>query len=281
MSDLDFLLLRQRHEKRNALRPFRAVTGDGSGVLYDNINPGSGKVWVRQITSAGLGLPFLVRGPVTGAQVPLKNEVAVTLNTDIDGELFVAGRDFATIVANGQNPLSEASSSKRTFQAQQDFITLLVTPTAVPSKSVHLYGWQPIVNRTVYQMLGQDVNLTSYIPAAGLQCYATLFVQSDYATIEVKASTPISSIGPSTLGKADLQECVTASSNGSQAIWAVHLADAQTAIVDADIYNLGVDLRQFINTSDSGNAPILGDYLLDELGNYLLDELGNYLVGEV
>lgn len=279
MSDHEFLRAKQNYMRQNALRPGRAVTGDGTGVLYDNIFPGSGKIWARQLTSNGLGLPALVRGPVTGAAVPLKNNVAVILNWDHDGELCVISRDPATIVANGQNPLS--TPNKRTFQAQQDFITLLVTPTAVPSTSVHLYGWQPIVNRTVYQVMGQDVDLSSYIPAAGLQRYATLFIQSDYSTIEVKASTSISSLGPSTLGKADLQECVTASSSGAQAIWAVHLADAQTTITDVDILDLGVDLRQFINTSDSGNAPVLGDYLLDELGNYLLDELGNYLVGEV
>lgn len=280
MSDYEFLRAKQNYMRQNALRPGRAVTGDGTGVLYDNIFPGSGKIWVRQITSNGLGLPALVRGPVTGAAVPLKNNVAVILNWDHDGELCVVSRDPATIVANGQNPLATSSRTGRTFQSQQNFITLLVTPTAPPSTSVHLYGWQPIISRTVYQLLGQDIDLSSYIPAAGLQRYATIFVQSDYQTIEVKASTSISSLGPSTLGKADLQECVTASSSGSQAIWAIRLHDAQTTIIDADIQDNGVDLRQFINTSDSGNIPVLGDYLLDELGNYLLDEFGNYLVGE-
>lgn len=279
MTDLDFMFTRQRHERRNALRPGRYVTGFGDGRLYDDVFPLSGKIWVRQITSNGLGLPCLVRGPVTGANVPLRNEVAVIVNYDHDGELAVMSRDPASIVANGQNPLSAASRSQRTFQSQQDFITLLVTPTAVPSTRVHIYGWQPIVNRTVYQMLGQDVDLSGYIPAAGLQRYATLFVKSNYETIEVQISTPISSLGPSTLGKADLQQCVTASSNGSQAIWAIHLADAQTTITDTDIIDLGVDLRQFINTSDAGNSGAGGDLLDDAFGIRLLDAYGNNLRG--
>ena len=217
-----------------------AILGDENGVIYNPANPASGLVYVREKTSNGLSTPKLVRGPYAGATVTMRPGVPVELEYDKDGYLYIARISFQDSLVAGSNPIAANASDQaaNSFVNQSSITTLLSTPTAPPSTSVALRGWKPVVSGTFYDFPGALVDMSSFIPAANMHRVAIIFVKSDYATVEVKASTAKSTSDP--IMPADIQEAITARTAGSVPTFAWRLHDAQTTIVDADKF---LDLR--------------------------------------
>ena len=241
--------------KKLNLVPIRAVLGDASGVLYDPLNPNSGYVYIRQRTSNGLSTAQKVRGPYQGSGVQMTPGAAVIVKWDADGQLFVASPDFQATLSAGQNPVQSnaGDANSNGWTNQSGIVTLVSHCTAPFSTSVVVRGWMPITLSplTITQFPGAQVDLSGFIPTAGNQCLACIFLMADLATIEVKASTTKPATDVITV--ADIQECLSAATVGDKPIWAWRLHDAQTTIIDADSW---LDLRQFLNLESSGEIKL-------------------------
>lgn len=212
--------------------------------LYDPTIPGN--VWILEITSNGYSTKKSVRGP-TSSTVAMRAGMPVLLKYDIDHKLAVDKIDFTAVQAAGGNPLQNNASDGQAnaFVSTSSITTLICTPTAPPSTNVALFGWKPVIGRTVYDDPGALIALASFIPAAGLHCVAIVFVMFDFSTVEVFASTAKSTSDPISI--ADLQEAISQATVGSTAAWVWRLHDGQASIVDADRL---MDLRNPWNVSD-------------------------------
>lgn len=236
--------------KKLNLNKMPAILGDqppGSTTpaqLYDPTILGN--VWVLEVTSNGYSTRKSVRGP-TSSTVPMRAGKPVFLKYDIDGKLAIDKIDFAAEQSAGNNPIATNASDAQAnaFVSTSSITTLLSTPTAPPSLNVSLFGWKPVENKIIYDFPGALVDLSSFVPAAGNHCFAVIFVKSDFATVEVFASTAKSTSDPLTI-TGDLQEAISQGSSGSTAVWGWRLHDAQTSIVDADRL---IDLRNPWNTA--------------------------------
>lgn len=247
----DFDNLRRDVRRKLNLDPLYAVLGDLNGNIDDTLNPGSGRWWVRQMTSNGLSTPMLVRGP-TAANVVKAPGRNVLLKYDEKDELYIAGADFDGELQAGNNPTQAATNSNSTLIGQQALLTARVICTSPTSLSVRILSWPIDFANTFYLFPAQDVDLTSFVPIAGEHRYAAIFVKSDHATVEVKASTAKSMLDP--MDTTDIQECLSAKTAGSTPIWFVYLHDAQTAVTDSDLNTDGFDFRQAINDASNGSG---------------------------
>lgn len=240
----DLREIRGKYRKDNDLDLKPALVGKADGTVYDDIIPNSGRVYVREKWSDTLGMPYLIRGPISSG-IKLTPGLPVLIGRN-KGEPYIKFIDAQAVQTTGQNPLTAAQPTN-TYQQQQTFQTLLVTPTNPPGTLVHVSGWTPFVGGTLYEFPPQNVDLGSLIPSAGQQRYATIFVKNDYATTEIKGSTVKISMGPETMTLADAQENVNARTAGSTPVWSVWLHDGITTIGQTEISG-GRDHRQVVNT---------------------------------
>src|SRR5258708_6816 len=117
-----------------------------------------------------------------------------------------------------------------------------------PSLVVYVQAYTFDIAGTIYQFPTTSQDLTSYIPGtSNYMCYAVLFLQSDYTTIEVQTSTPRSASGIP-LNSTDIQVARTAATSTSLAIFAVKLVNGQTTIAQSALNLNGVPLQQNLNT---------------------------------
>jgi hypothetical protein len=229
---------------------YQALLGDDRGVIYDDPVNRKGYVRVRYVTAAGFSLPPVVRSDTSGMQ--MLPGAPCWVGYDYDGELVLLGPDNARQIAAGFNPLLNNAADENLFGwLNADKIVQLVShPTSPVSLSVMVRSLVYIVDRTAHSFLSTKVDLTSYVPTAGNQCLAGLFLRDD-DTIEVVASTAQTMDDP--LDLTDIQECVTGSSQNSTPVWAWLLHDSQTTITDKTV-NFG--LRDVISIAGARTAPI-------------------------
>ena len=253
--DHDILALRRQYQNDNNTFPDRATLGTADGTIYDPDVPGN--VFVRYVTSSGLSTKFSVRGPIEGSAVTLAPGKAVLVKRDNTGVRFVAAPDFTTATANNLNPLTPPVSAPQ-YTPQQSMLTLRVSPSAIPDLNVQVAGWLPITNDTIYEVSGA-IDLSSYVPSAGEQRFATLFVKADFSGFEVYASTVYPTPGPPptiTAAQENINSAVAAGGAGSgqRAFWSVWLHDGIATISSSEIYDNGTDHRQALNTPQA--APV-------------------------
>jgi len=231
-----------------------AQTGDWSGVIDVPGQPGF--CWVRPFVAGGnLGKPIAVQWR-QGVRRQFNDTVAIR---ERKGNWIVEDIDFDGQAAGGSNPAPQPQPQPQTEQwvSQRRISTLVVHPTAPPTSSVAVRGFMLLRNRTI-QKVEFSVDLSAEFPSAGEYLYAGLFLKPDL-TIEVSSSTAKDKNDFLTIA-ADLQETITGASAGSLPIWAVIVDGDETTIRGQDI-DLGVDLRQFINT------PGYVDVWTDDISN--------------
>jgi hypothetical protein len=125
-----------------------------------------------------------------------------------------------------------------------------VTPQATPDLTVVVKAWIVTAGGVYTVFPGSPsggLDLSSFVPASGNNCYVVVFIQDDYTTLIAKGSTA-RSIASISLGDADVQECLTAAPINAVPLVVIKLVGGQTTITNADIVH---DLRQLIN-SDPG-----------------------------
>lgn len=252
MSDFQTRSLVSRAHQQMQIKPIYAIVGDGNSpcTILDPTIPGN--VFVRIQYNNGYGHAISVRGPI-GTTVQLSPDTRVELVYTADRRLQIKNYDASGALSTPTDIYKFNLPQPDTggYIGQQSLITALVTPQTVPDKTVVVKSWN-IVTGGLYTPFHGDgtLDLTSFVPASGNQCYAGVFIQDDYTTLVVKASTA-RSIADLELGDADVQECISAAPINSVVLAIIRLYGGQTAITNDDFKK---DLRQIVNTDP-------GDYV--------------------
>lgn len=247
MSDFERKYVRARVRQVVGITMPPAIIGDESGNVLDTTRPGY--VFVRFQYQNGYGKAVSILGPTNSVKLNPGAPVNTFWNPVLKQPQVQSDDPIASVISGNnflaQN-LPEADSGG--FVGQQSIITALVTPQATPDLTVVVKSWL-IVSGGVYTRFSGSgtLDLSSFVPSAGNNCYVVVFIQDDYTTLIAKASTArlIASIP---LGDADVQECITAAPINAVPLVAIKLIGGQTTIANADIIH---DLRQLIN-SDPG-----------------------------
>lgn len=252
MSDASWGNLGAKVKRNVRINTVPAIIGDETGAIYHPYLPGY--VWVRQQYANGYGKAFPVLGPA-GNSIVLNPGTRVGLAQTSDNKLKVEALDVVGGSIDGTNLYQSnvPQLPSGTFVAQQSFITALVIPQQIPDLTVTIKSWIIIANGIYYEFPGvQDFDVSASVPSAGNNRFAVVFLDNDYLTPRVTASTPrLNTDLP--LGAADVQECITAAPSTSTPLAAIRLYGGQTQVLNADIIH---DLRQLINVATT-TAPTL------------------------
>lgn len=250
MSDFRWANLRAKVKRNVQLNKLTTVIGDENGNIYHPYL--KGYVLVRQLYANGYGLPFPVLGPA-GNSVKLNPGTRVKLAQTDDNKLKIDTLDIvgATIDDVDLYAPNAPTLASGTFVGQQSIITALVTPQAIPDLTVSIKAWTPTPLGIYYEFPGlASLDLSGSVPSAGNNCYAVVFLDSDFATTRITSSTP-RSIADLPLGAADKQECLDAAPVTSLPLAIIKLYGGQTKILNTDIVH---DIRQIVNLPQNYQA---------------------------
>lgn len=222
--------------------------GDGTGVIVADQNSRLAFYWF-QSTDGVRTVGEAVLHPQSS--IMFKNAIEYeNIPVDIgkvehDNTLYIMGQNSFGVASGGGTTIIE----REIIQAAQT-ITLpfsVVADPVQPSLTVYITAYNIDKSGTLYQFPTTAQDLTAYIPGSANQMrYAVLFLQNDYATIDVFASTPRSTSGLP-LGIADVQEARTASTGTDLIIFAVKLVNGQTTITQNDLNIDGQPWQQYVN----------------------------------
>ena len=193
MSDLAWRGLTARARQLMAFTPIDAILGDDRDPsrLYDPLIDGN--VYARLLFAGGTYGPVIsVRGPI-GTSIKLKPNAPVKLVWTADRRLAVSGYDVPGGTQSGTDLLAanRPALDSGVFIGQQSITTALVTPQSVPDLTVVVKSWLVDNGGILYVFPGSPsggLDLTSYVPSAGNQRYAMIFIDSDFLTLLVTTS---------------------------------------------------------------------------------------------
>lgn len=248
--------LASQFQKRIGFRTEKAILGDENGRVAEPGQPGY--VRVRRTVAGGFSEYLTVR---LGIAINPINGMAVRLGYDADNQLAVVGVDFAGLEAQGTNSTTNnpADPNNSYYIQQMRLSTFVCHPISSAADSM-LVAVQTgdVVDLdvdTITLFPGEQVDLTSYIPAgAGEWLIACIFWKDDN-TLEVITSTAKTS--PDDLGLDDINECMAGRTAGSLPIWAWRLYNGQTGIAagaPADGGDDFMDLRPLFFMLQSGGG---------------------------
>jgi hypothetical protein len=259
MVKLDQQQRRARLRRKFQLDKRRAFLGDADGLVFE---PGqSDRVRIRYAASInnsdGLTYPTTVKFAVN---ISADWGTPVKVGYDDEAEYAVLGVDTKTIKQQGGNPLG----SVRNNTEGNGYVDLNM---AVPLRSqpvgagaplsVSVVKWRYVQDGVLHDFPGEQIDLTSSIPAAaGEWGLAGLFLKTD-DTVEVVLSTPQSTSEPIT--DEDMQECLDGKSTGSKPIVCWRLTNGMTRIADTDKWE---DWRQWINVVDTSSSGGTGNIII-------------------
>ena len=240
----DILSLSQLWNKRTNATPDRGVLGDENGVIVDPQLPLT-NVYVRLKTSNGLSPGRSVILPAS-TRISLTPGLPVLIGYNYKLQPIVLGIDTETQAATGvasQTSIAQ-NNSGRTTQAVIETLNI----TAGGTLTVNLKGWNGIVNGVYYEFSYSGINLASFVPSAGYECWAAVFVLSDLSGVETFASTPnLTSDFPDPVS--EINECIVQRSSGSTPAWAVRLTGGLASFDQTYLDNNTKDLRQMVNNA--------------------------------
>jgi hypothetical protein len=230
-------------------RPY--VVGDSVGEI-NSVLPG--KFLVREQYANNLFGPAVsVWGPKTG--LTLTAGMAINLTMNSKGEPVIDGVDHARSLSQGIVPSSYTQITQANpYQSQQNFTTLKIC--AETGLSVALQGWRPVYEQTCTSLSFPGLDLTSYLPSAGLMAMVLLGVLADLSGVEIVSSTPRSSTGLD-LGDADVSEALALLAPGSTPTWALPLTSDLTSLPQDWLDAHARDLRQMVNSAPLAGVAIL------------------------
>lgn len=235
--------------------------GDGTGTFIADQTLRMGFYWQQDES----GQRIIGMATVDPGIVFENNKDYETIKVDLgykpdDNKLYILGQNSYGMTSGGGTTIIEQKIAAAQ-QAVQLPLSVSADP-AQPSMTVFINGWQPTVGGTAYQFPVSGTSLASYVPGGTAQmCYAVLFLDSDFSTLEVQTSTPRSQAAGLPLGLADRQQCITSASARANPIMAIPLFTGQTALTQADI-NTGVPMQNYI----SPQLPIGGTGSVTSVG---------------
>lgn len=242
----------QNARKQLGLDRLPAVLGNGSGQP----RTADGMYWARKIESGGLS---------DAVKLPLAAGVSIRVVDGVPCEIGWDEKRRQVIYPAGAQELLTAGSNPLIYNPLDSIIQAPICTSDFPPFLCNRHGdtvnkpltvivyVPPVANAdgtvTLPEILEAD--LTSFVPASDLHCFAIVFWLDDN-TLEVKASTPVSLLDP--LTNTDLEECIAASTAGSIPVRAWILEDDQSVLSPNPAKNM--DMRQFIRTSMTANMII-------------------------
>ncbi len=217
--------------------PIIARLGDGNGNVYDLVF--TGYYFCRKIESDNkLSKPFsLPLNPL--ASIPPRDGQPVILGYDSFGIFCIYSANRLGMISGNTNPLilnpldtavygktSQTNLATLYYQRHGDTVNFPFT--------VVVFKAPVIINGVADLFAGAGINIASFVPAAGIHCYVSIFLRTDM-TVGV-----------------DIQEGIDQSSANSVIICAWELHGGDTALSPSPARN--VDMRQIVNTG-SGSSP--------------------------
>lgn len=276
-----FLTLRNRVKRITGQLYLTALLGDESGLIPGTI-PGTVKIR-QQSSNPDVLFPSIEVLAPAGKMLSWNPGDPVELEYDNKNRLRIKSPDADVQLSIGIDPVGVSLQQSSTRVAQVNIETLSVMPDSPPSLIVSVKAWNIVVNGVYYEFGGADINLetagtgfTSLIPISGEQCYAVLFVESDYQTLSAVASTPIPIA--ELLGPLNIQECLDAIGLTVTPVFAIKLIGDQTEVSQDDLEVDGRDLRQMVNTAAAVN-PNSSMFQIDRITTRLVipeNAQGNY-----
>jgi hypothetical protein len=238
-----------------------AVLGDESGNIAGSI---PGRVLVRrQSSNPDVLFPSEEVLAPQGKQLTWSPGDPIELEYDSKKRLRIKGPDTDEMLSIGVDPIGVALQQNSPRITQGSIETLSVVPLG--GLVLGIKAWNVIIGNTYYEFGGGNIDLatagtgsTSLVPDAGYQRYVVIFVEDDYETIDVQASTQ-SLIGEATPVSDDIQECLDAEASltaNATSVFAVKLVGDQTQITQNGLEVDGRDLRQMVNTAASSSASL-------------------------
>ncbi len=200
------------------------LMGDGLGRTAQNLYADANHYWVRDIGSkddlgySTNGSPFKVLG---GANVTPEIDKAVFIEYAVGPrEWHVVMSDPSHMQVTGRSMLLENSMDPHNqYHRTEQLLPLL--SSHLGDGRVNVQGWQYAYNGTYYNYKGtsdvtgsisRHVTLNSYVPAAGLHCYALVtYNRANFAAstepLQVFVSTAQNAV-TAPLDASDIQECL-------------------------------------------------------------------------
>jgi hypothetical protein len=252
-------LQRARRRVLTRIRDYKAILGDATNQVYAD----PGYYWVRPFSSADdnsnstPGVPYQVRSG-TALVVP-RGGRQVWVGIGLDGHLTVKGFVHEDLVSTDVSIDPRSLQPNDPYRAWirlkqiQNFRALPLATGSTASMKVQvrqLFYYTETGDLVRYNGTNDvtHIDLSSYIPAVGLQRYVVLWLRTynpnGLDTIQVTSSSTISSLND-VLSFDELQECADNADADTVPIQAFRLHDAQTTLTMDD--TIDVDLRQFIN----------------------------------
>ncbi len=247
MSDFERKYVRAKVRQVTGITTPPAIVGDELGNIEDPTTPGN--VLVRFQYNNGYGKAVSILGPVSSVKLTPGAPIDTSWNPTLKRLQVKSSEPIGSVIA-GNNFLAQSlpQADSGGYVGQQSIVTALVTPQETPDLTVVVKSWLVATGGVYTSFPGSGtLDLSSFVPSAGNNCYVVVFIEDDYATLIAKASTArlIASIE---LGDADVQECITAAPINAVPLAVIKLIGGQTTITNTDIVR---DLRQLIN-SDPG-----------------------------
>jgi len=173
-----------------------------------------------------------------------------------DNTIYILGEQLG----GGNNSGGATSLEQEIKAAGQSKLPIAVTADQnQPSLVVYIEAHTFDVGGTIYHFPKTAVDLSASLPgSANKMCFAGIFIQNDYATIEIQTSTP-RLITDLPLGLADVQEIVTAATSTDAPVFAVKLVNGQATISQDDLNNDGWPLQQYVSLSNAGASLTVED----------------------
>jgi hypothetical protein len=270
-------VVRTRREKQQASHPY--VVGDAAGNIY-SVYPG--KFLVREVYGVDTFGPAV---SVWGPELPftLQANYVVNLAKNADGEDYIKGMNHAGTLSQGISPMAltqlATPGSSNNSISQTGIATLKLV--AQSGMIVGLQTWR-IGGKQAQEVSFSGIDLTSYVPAAGLMCYAVIGVLCDYSNVEIQVSTARAQTDVD-LNTTDIDEAVAALSAGTTPAWAIKLTGGLTTIDQTYLDNHADDWRQIVNANrlyeftPSGTADtagLVGDIAWDDTNLYVKTNVG-------
>jgi len=233
-----------------------ARLGNGAGTVYDLTTPGN--YYLRKLEADGnFSQPFSL--PVNPlANIPPVDGLPVSIGYDLRGTQVIWQADnVAMVSANVSplilNPLDTAVYGKT---SQTNLATLFYQRHADTTNfpfTVVVFKAPVIINGVAKFFAGAGVNVSGFVPSAGLHCFVSVFLRTDM-TLEAFASTPTNLLNPLTVDT-DIADCIAQSSASSIIICAWELRGGDTVLSSDPARN--VDMRQIVNTGSSSASNTL------------------------
>jgi len=265
---------REAQKKLGTYEEF-GIIGDSEG----RINAGRNRFWVRKVLSDGQyskAYRAIAYTHKTSPYVPYVGS-PVILGYVFGGELAILGQNHKSLEQVGINPavLNTGDPSVQGV-ATNNLLPLLchaVGTANTPSTKVGIksFRYYDAENQVGWYQGGvsTQVDLASYVPSAGNQCYVAIFFNTGNQTFTVTSSTPKVLAIP--LSDTDKQECFDAMPPLSIPVAMWRLADAQASVTQADfiedlrpLFGIGTQRQNYSATAnptvndDSGDGYGVG-----------------------